>query len=126
MKKIKEQTEISLNNTTQNFKRDKIQNRNSSLPNHHKEMYRDYFHWGAITEIMGIIRSRRKSPETLQLGERRLEISRPGAMRRRYDTNALQTIWVPSRLNKRSREEIAEIDGELLNRANRLGGGYCQ
>ena len=30
----------------------------------------------------------------------------------------------PSKPNKRSREEIAEIDGELLSRANRLGRKY--
>ena len=38
--------------------------------------------------------------------------------------NAQRQIWVPSRPNKRSREEIAEIDCELLSRANRFGGGY--
>ena len=73
---------------------------------------------------MEIIRRRKKSPETLRLVERRLEISRPGTMRRKFDMNAQRQIWVPSRPNKRSREEIAEIGGELLSRANRLGGGY--
>ena len=38
--------------------------------------------------------------------------------------NAQRQIWVPSRPNKRSREEIAEIDGELLSRATRFSGGY--
>ena len=38
--------------------------------------------------------------------------------------NAQRQIWVPSRPNKRSREEIAEIDGELLSRANRFGVEY--
>ena len=38
--------------------------------------------------------------------------------------NEQRQTWVPSRANKRSREEIAEIDGELLSRANRFGGGY--
>ena len=33
-------------------------------------------------------------------------------------------IFAPSRPNKRSREEIAEIDAELTQRANRIGGGY--
>ena len=61
-----------------------------------------------------IIRRREKSPETRRLVERRLEMARPGMMRRRYDQNAQRTIWVPSRPNKRSREEIAEIDGELI------------
>ena len=30
----------------------------------------------------------------------------------------------PPDLTKRSREEIAEMDAELLQRTNRLGGGY--
>ena len=33
-------------------------------------------------------------------------------------------IFTPSRPNKRSREEIAEIDAELTQRYNRIGGGY--
>ena len=45
-------------------------------------------------------------------------------MRRRYDQNWQRTISVPSKPNQRSREEIVEIDGELIQRANRLGGGY--
>ena len=32
--------------------------------------------------------------------------------------------FTPSRPNKRSREEIAEIDAELTQRANRISGGY--
>ena len=87
-------------------------------------MDRNYFHWEATAEIMEIIRRREKSPETRRLVERRLEIARPGMMRRRYNQNAQRTIWVPSRPNKRSREEIAEIDGELIQRGNRLAGGY--
>ena len=45
-------------------------------------------------------------------------------MRRKLDLNAQRQIWIPSRPNKRSREEIAKIDGELPNRANRIGGGH--
>ena len=33
-------------------------------------------------------------------------------------------IFTPPRPNKRSREEIAEIDAELTQRAHRIGGGY--
>ena len=73
---------------------------------------------------MEIIRRRRKSPDTFRLVERRLEISRPETMRQKFDIKAQRQIRVPSRPNKRSREEIAEIDGELLSRANRFGGGY--
>ena len=63
-------------------------------------------------------------PETLIFVERRLEISRPGTLRRKFDMNAQRQIWILSRANKRSREEIAEIDGELLTWANIFGGGY--
>ena len=129
MNKINEQAETSPNKTAIKFKR----HRRSKLPvqNHQElplltseEMDREYFHWGATTEIMKIIRRREKSPETRRFGERRLEIARPGVMRRRYDQNAQRTIWVPSRPNKRSREEIAEIDEELIQRANRPRGCY--
>ena len=94
------------------------ENSKSTLPNlfHFKRnMDRDYFHWGATTGIMEIIRRGRKSPETLRLVERILDISRPETMRRKFDLNAKRQIWVPSRPNKRSREEIAEIDVELFN-----------
>ena len=45
-------------------------------------------------------------------------------MRRRYDPQSQKMIFAPSRLNKRNREEIAEIDAELTHRANRICGGY--
>ena len=104
--------------STRNMNLNSIQNTSSKeLPLFKSEMYRDYSHWGATAEIMEIIRRRRKSPETLRLVERRLEISRPGTIRRKFDMNAERQIWVPSRPIKRSREEIAEIDGDLLSRA---------
>ena len=107
-------------NSNSNSNRTSLQN----LPVFKTELDRDYFHWGATAEIMEIIRKRRKSPETFRLVERRLEIFRPETMRRKFDMNAQRKIWVPSRPNKRSREEITEIDGELMSRANRFGGGY--
>ena len=117
----KVKTESSIRNLNSNS------NQNSNLLNilslFKSEMDRDYFHWDATTEIMEIIRRRKKSPETLRLVERRLEISRPGTMRRKFDMNAQRQIWVPSRPNKRSRQEIAEIDDELLTRANRFRRG---
>ena len=88
------------------------------------EMDRDnFYHWGATREIMEIIRKRNKSPETRRLADLRNNLSRPGTLRR-YDPHTQQTIFAPTRPNKRSREEIAEIDAELLQRTNRLGGGY--
>ena len=82
------------------------------------------YHWGATREIMDIIRKRNKSPETRRLVERREALAKPGTMRRRYDTQSQRMIFTPSRPNKRSREEIAEIDAELTQRAHRIGGGY--
>ena len=83
-----------------------------------------FYHWGATREIMEIIRKRNKSPETRRLVELRNALSKPGTLRRRYDPHTQRTIFAPTRPNKRSREEIAEIDAELLQRSNRLGGGY--
>ena len=82
------------------------------------------YHWGAPQEIMEIIRRRNKSPETRRLAERREALAKPGFMRRRYDTQSQRMIFTPSRSNKRSGEEIVEIDAELTQRANRIGRGY--
>ena len=82
------------------------------------------YHWGASREIMEIIRRRNKSPETRRLVERRETLARTGIMRRRYNPQSQRTIFALSRPNKRSREEIAEINAELIHRANRIGGGY--
>ena len=79
---------------------------------------------GATREIMEIIRRRNNSPETHRLIDQRNELSRPGTLRRRYDHYTQQTVFAPSRPNKRSREENAQIDAEIMRRANRLGGGY--
>ena len=87
-------------------------------------MDRDYFHWGATAENMEIIRRRRKSSETPRLVERRLELSRTGTMHRSFDMNAQRQTWVPSRPNKWSRDEIAEIDGHLLTPANTFDGAF--
>ena len=51
-------------------------------------------------------------------------MARPGTRRRRYNPQSQRTIFAPSRSNKRSREDIAEIDAEITQRGNRLGGGY--
>ena len=87
-------------------------------------MDRERFHWGATTESMEKIRRKGESPETLRLVERRLETSRPGTIRRKIVMSAQRQIWIPSMPKKRSREENAEIDGELLSRANRFSGRY--
>ena len=62
--------------------------------------------------------------ETRRLVEQRNALSRPGTSRRRYDHQTQRTVFAPTHPDKRSRQEIAEVDAELLRRANRLGGGY--
>ena len=81
------------------------------------------YHWEATRETMDIIR-RNNSPKTRRLVEQRNALSRPGLSRRRYDHQTQRNIFAPSRPNKRSKEEIAEIDAELIRRSNRIGGGY--
>ena len=83
-----------------------------------------FYHWGATREIMEIIKRRNNSPETKRLVEQRNTLSGPGTLGRRYDHQCQRTTFAPSQPNKRSREEIAEIDAELMRSANRLGGGY--
>ena len=82
-------------------------------------------HWGArkiiYPKIMDNIRRRNNNPETRRLMEQRNALSRPGTLRCRYDHQTQRTVFAPPRPNKRSREEIAEIDAELIRRANRLG-----
>ena len=88
-------------------------------------MVRDnFYHWGSAREIMDIIRRRNKSPETGRLVQLRNALSKPGTLRRRYDPHTQRTIFAPTHPNKPSQEEIAEIDAELLQRTNRLGGSY--
>ena len=72
---------------------------------------------------MTIIR-RNNSPETRRLVEQRKALSRPGTLRRRYDHQTQRTLFEPSRPNKRSREEIAEVEVELIQRSNSFGGSY--
>ena len=45
-------------------------------------------------------------------------------MRLKFDMNVQRQVWVPSRPNKRIRKKIAEIDRDLLSRANGFGGEY--
>ena len=93
--KTNEQAETSPNKNAKKFKPQKelpLPNLQTLQTSSAEEMDRDYFHWGATTEIMEIIRRRKKRPETKRLVERRLEIARPGMMGRRYDQNAQRTI----------------------------------
>ena len=71
---------------------------------------KNIYHWGATREILEIIRRRNNSTETRRLVEQRNSLSRPGTLRRRYDHQSQRTSFAPSRSNKRSRKEGAEVD----------------
>ena len=122
------QSEISASKSSCKLKQHSNTIQTKKLPNsisENADMDRDNFnHWGATREIMDIIRRRNKSPETRRLVELRNALSKPGTLRRRYDPHTQRIIFAPSRPNRRSREEVAEKDAELLQRTNRLRGGY--
>ena len=73
---------------------------------------------------MDIIQRKDINPATITLVEQRNALYRPGTLRRRCDHQSQRTVFASSRSSKRSRVEIAEIDAELIRRANRIGGGY--
>ena len=84
---------------------------------------------GSKHQSNGIINKQEKSPETLRLIARRKEITKPGNLRFKFDSSLSRKVWVPRRPNKRGRDEVAEIDLELLfrnNEKNRWGGGYFE
>ena len=90
-----------------------------------EKMDRDNFHhWEATGERMDIIKRRNNRPETRRLVKQRNALFRPGTLRRRYDQQTQTTIFAPSRPHKRSKQEIAEIDAELIRKANSIGGVY--
>ena len=93
----------------------------SKSENFNKSDRENFYHWGATQELMGIIRRRNNRPETRRLVEQRNALSRPGTLRRWSDQQTQRTDFAPSRPNKLSRKEIAEIDAEIIRRANRLG-----
>ena len=120
-----EHSKYGVNKDQRNEKVTSGQSENRKLNTESTGMDRENFcHWGARREIRKIIRRRNNSSETRRLIKQRNEPSRPGTLRRLYGHYSQRTVFAPSRPNKRSREEIAEIDAEIMRRANRLGGGY--
>ena len=110
---------------------------NTHTYNHYVEMDNDqnarYFrvdgqlryHWGADQEIMTIINKRDKSPETLALVTRRIELAKPGAIRLLWNKNLGREIYVPRRPEENERREIKRIDLTLKRKKieSHIGGG---
>ena len=84
------------------------------------------YHWGADDEIMTIINRRKKSSESKELVRRRIELTRPGAMRPQWNRNLGREIYLPRRPEENKRREIKRIDLQLKRkeRDTHIGAGY--
>ena len=87
------------------------------------------YHWGANDEIMKIINRRDNSPETKELVERRIELTKPGHMRYQWHKKLDKEILLPRRPNDDDRKEIKRIDIRLRRKeecrnTHLQGGGY--
>ena len=85
-------------------------------------------HWGADDEIMAIVIKIDKSPKTAELGRRRMELARPGAMGPHWNKNLGRGSYIPRRPEKDGRREIKRIDIQLRRKVeeSHIGGGYFQ
>ena len=77
---------------------------------------------------MKIINRRDNSPDTQELVERRIELTRPGHMRHHWHKKLEREILLPRRPDDVDRKEIKRIDIRLRrkeeNRVTHIGGGY--
>ena len=114
---------------TVNYPRMSINNNNESQnerPPRNDRQIR--YHWGADVDIMAIINSREKSPETTELVRRRIELARRGAMRPQWNRCQGREIYVPRRPEEDERREMKRIDIQLKRKQeeSRIGGGYSR
>ena len=87
------------------------------------------YHWGADDEIMKIINRRDNSPETKELVESRIDLTKPGHMRYQWYKKLDREILLPRRPNDGDRKEIKRLDIRLRRKECRdrhLGGGYFE
>ena len=77
---------------------------------------------------MKIIKRRDNSPETRDLGRKRIALTKPGNMRHHYNKKLESQILVPRRPDEEERKEVKRIDIRLKrkeeNRITHIGGGY--
>ena len=86
------ENKITMNHPRMNYSSDENQNERQ-FRNDRQIRY----HWGADDDIMAIINSREKSPETTELVSRRIELARPGAMTPQWNRGLDREIYVPRR-----------------------------
>ena len=103
-------------------------NNNRQIPDQFALNDKLKYHWGADDEIMKIINRRDNSPETQELVERRIELTRSGHMRHHWHKKLEREILLPRRPDDVDRKEIKRIDirlrGKEENRVTHIGGGY--
>ena len=103
-------------------------NNNRQIPDRFALNDKLKYHWGANDEIMKIINRRANSPETQELVERRIELTRPGHMRHHWHKKLEREILLPRRPDDVDRKEIKRIDIRLRrkeeNRVTHIECGY--
>ena len=103
-------------------------NNNRQIPDRFALNGKLKYHWGANDEIKKIINRRDNSPETQELVERRIELTRPGHMRHHWHKKLERERLLPRRPDVVDRKEIKRIDIRLRrkeeNRVTHIGGGY--
>ena len=103
-------------------------NNNRQIPDRFALNDKLKYHWGADDEIMKSINRRDNSPETQELVERRIDLTRPGHMRHHWHKKLEREILLPRRPDDVDRKEIKRIDIRLRrkeeNRVTHIGGGY--
>ena len=88
-------------------------NNNRQIPHRFVLYDKLKYHWGADDENMKIINRRDNSPETQELVERRIELTRPGHMRHHWHKKLEREILLPRRPDDVDRKEIKRIDIRL-------------
>ena len=85
-------------------------------------------HWGAEDTIVRIIERRDKSPETRDLVEQRIALTKPGNMRHHYTKKLERQNIVPRRPDEEEQKEVKRISLRLKqkeeHRITHIGGGY--
>ena len=127
-------TANQINNTIHDNRKSHIEltmdnnNNNCQIPDRFASNDKLKYHWGADDEIMKIINRRDNSPETQELVERRIELTRPGHMRHHWHKKLDRETLLPRRPDDVDRKENKRIDIRLRrkeeNRVTHIGGGY--
>ena len=84
------------------------------------------YHWGDDDEIMKINNRRDKSPETKELIERRIKLTKPGHVRHQRHKTLERKILLPRKPDDVDRKEIKRIDIRLRRKEEHIGGGYFE